>query len=463
MKNASANLIALLGSTRNLLMADNWKITLKNGTVLRYTTWDQNLTDINNYVFAASDVILTGGKIKQVRGLEVNETDLTCYPNLGVSPSMVGNIPFLQAAVQGLFDRATIERWRVFMPSPGVTVSGGQDMSVRIFLGEITEVNVTRNTCILKCKDATNLLNIYMPRRQYQPTCSWTFGDSNCTINRAALAVTSSVAAGSAYTSILCGLTQVAGYFNYGTVTFTSGNNENITRQVLNSSPGTVTLTGPFPQPLNVGDNFTITPGCSKNLAGPTQSFNGAATDGNTPQIIVTNLGTPAGAYNGLTMEFTSGTLSGQSQTIAQWQITLLGGGQGIAVMQNSFTTTPAEGDTFVIDVPFNPFNPGNVNGSVAGLLTQSVIPTNLTNADGFFSGGTIQITSGVDLGWELGVTTWVSGVAILASSLPNVPAIGDEFTLTTAPAAAMNTCTYYNNTINFGGEPYIPIPETAY
>ena len=116
------------------------------------------------------DVLIVGGKFKQVRGLEVNETDVTCYPNLGAlqgNASTVGGVPFLQAVRAGLFDRAIITRQRAFLTSwADTTVSMG---AVTLFLGEVTDSEITRNQAILKCKDATNLLNIYMPRRQYQP------------------------------------------------------------------------------------------------------------------------------------------------------------------------------------------------------------------------------------------------------------------------------------------------------
>lgn len=390
MKIASTALKTFLATSKNFAMADLWSFALKNGVTLNYTNWDIDLT-IGGVLYKSHDVILKGGKLKQTKGLEVNETELTLYPNLINAPSNVsspgflpwgllsiymgaagGSVPFLQAVTQGFFDRAVVQRLRLFMPT-------ANDLSlapVRIFLGEITGATPTRNTVVFKCKDATNILNIQMPRRQYQPTCPWTFGDANCTFNKSALTVSGVAQAGSAGTTLNCStLTQIAGYFNFGAVTFTSGNNTNVTRSVKNFGNGVVQLTGAFPQPLAAGDAFTITPGCSKNYAGQTQQFNASTT------------GTPS----------------------------------------------------------------------------LSTIFTELTNAAGFFNGGTLQFTSGANVGQVRTIVSWYNGVAVVSANFPNVPLMGDEMTLTSISTNTQSTCTGYANTAFFGGMPFVPIPETAY
>lgn len=459
MKNASSNLVTLLGDTRDLVMADLWSFTLKNGTTLNYTDWDADLT-ISATTYKSHDVLITGGKIKQTRGLEDNETDITLYPNLGApqgSPSLVGEIPFLQACVFGLFDRATAQRQRVFCPGP-ITSANPQSFAtygpVRVFLGEIDEVDITRNTAIFKCKDATHLLNIYMPRRQFQPTCSWTFGDTNCTFDVASLAVNATAGAGTTSTMILASsLTQAAGYFNYGTVEFTSGLNTGVSRSVKNFSSGVVQLNGPFPQAIATGDAFTITPGCSKNYATNSQQFNGSVQNGSTPLLILSGNGSPPGTYNGYTITFTSGILDGDSAVIGAWQ-------PNAATMATFFPTEPAVGDTFNIVSPA-----GTVvdSGTVTTPLTASVIPCGLNNANGFFNGGTLLFTSGSNVGQSQTISTWINGIATMATGFSNVPVLGDELTITSSTSANGGTCTGYANTANFGGEPFVPIPETAY
>ena len=127
---------------------------------------------------------------------------------------MIGNIPFLQALRTGLLDNATVERRRLFMPTPGDVSLG----TVRVFLGLVTEVDITRNTATVKCKDITYLLNIYMPRRQYMPTCPWAFGDSNCTFNKASLTVAPRWAPGARQTKSSATSRKPRVHFNFGNV-----------------------------------------------------------------------------------------------------------------------------------------------------------------------------------------------------------------------------------------------------
>lgn len=458
MKSATTNMQNLLGGTRILAEAFLFTFTLKNGTVLNYTTWDTDLV-ISGVTYKSHDAIITSGAIKQTRGLEPSEIQLSVYPSQGVNGepiSTVSGSPFLQAAVAGLFDRAQVQRFRVFCPGP-VNADNPQTFNtygpIRDFLGEITEVNITRNTTIFKCHDVTYLLNIYMPRRQYMPTCAWTFGDTNCGFNRASLTVASSILAGSSQTTILCALAQAAGYFNYGNIVFSSGLNNGVSRAVQQYSPGNITLTGPPPFPLNPGDTFNITPGCSKNLNANTQLFNGSVTDGNTPLYINNSNGSAAGTYNGYLMEFTSGLLNGTSATIGTWA-------PNAATLSTFFETGPAIGDTFNIVS-----TTGAVvdTGVVTTQLSASVIPLGLPGVAGFYNNGTLQFTSGANVGQQALISSWANGTATMASSFTNVPAIGDECSITTATSANGGTCTGYANTPNFGGEPFIPTPETAW
>lgn len=458
MKTAGTSMQTLLGTTRILATAYLFTITLKNGTVLTYTDWDTDLV-ISGVTYKSHDAVVTSGPVKQARGLEPNELELTFYPSQGVNGepiSMVSGSPFLQACVASLFDRASVQRARVFCPGP-VNAANPQTFNtygpIQDFLGEITEVDVTRNTAVFKCHDTTYLLNTYMPRRQFMPTCSWTFGDTNCGFNRASLTVASAVGAGSSGTNLVCALAQAAGYFNYGNVVMTSGLNNGISRAVQQYGPGAVTLTGPFPFTMNPGDTFNITPGCSKNLNANTQIFNAAVQTGNTPLFIYNSNGAAAGTYNGFTMSFTSGILSGTSATIGSWS-------PNGATLSTFFTTAPAVGDTF------NIVSSAGVivsTGSVTSPLSASVITLGLPGVAGFYNNGTLQFTSGANVGQSAIISSWANGVATCATSFPNVPAIGDECSITTATSANGGTCTGYVNTPNFGGAPFIPVPETAW
>lgn len=337
MKAVSTALNNILTGSTNYKMADLWTITLKNGTVLRYTDADINLT-YGGHTFVCNDVLCKGAGVNWTTGLESDEDEIEVYPNQGSSPSMVGAIQFKAAITYGLFDRALVRRERAFMTTWGDTTPG----TVVLFIGEITDAEATRNTAILHCRDLRYLLNINMPSRQYQPTCGFVFGDERCTINRALLSKNSAVDTGSSGSVIKCALSDAAGYFNNGVLTFTSGLNIGISRSVKYWTTGQAQLVSPFPNEPAIADTFTITPGCTKNMAGATQSFSAIASAGSTPNNIYTKLTNAPGYFNGGTIQFTSGANVGQTRTISNWQ-------NGIATVSSAFSNTPAVGDTCVI------------------------------------------------------------------------------------------------------------------
>lgn len=369
MKNASPALIAILDNNTNFLMADIWTFALKDGTNLYYTNADIDLT-VSAITYKHGDVLCDGGKVSWTTGLDVAQDEITMYPNQGASPSVIGSIPFYEAVLGGLFDRCIVTRSRLFMTAWGNTTPGG----VVLFVGEITDSKLTQNTVNFQTKDLRNLLNIFMPSRQYQPTCPWVFGDSNCTFNRSSIAVNSTVTMISG-SIISCGLSQAVGFFNNGTLKFTSGNNSGVSRSVKSWVPGQATIVAPFPIQPAVGDAFTITPGCTKNFAGAQNAFAASALSGSTPTMIYTSL----------------------------------------------------------------------------------------TNAAGYFNGGTLQFTSGLNVGQILTISSWAGGIATVSGSFTNTPTVGDECEVTAVSTNTTNSCTGHSNTQFFGGQRFLPVPETSY
>jgi hypothetical protein len=85
-------------------------------------------------------------------------------------------------------------------------------------------------------------------------------------VDRTLYQATSTVLAGTTASVIACGLVQSDGYFDLGTVAFTSGKNAGLSRSIKSYAAGSVTLTAPFPNVPQVGDTFTALPGCGKTL-----------------------------------------------------------------------------------------------------------------------------------------------------------------------------------------------------
>jgi uncharacterized phage protein (TIGR02218 family) len=120
------------------------------------------------------------------------------------------------------------------------------------------------------------------------PSCRWTLGDinsagavpnSHCTVNLPALAVTgvavTSVTSNQAFHASSLG--QADGYFTSGFLTWTSGLNNGRSADVQASalSGGSIVLQLPMLNNIQIGDLFTIYPGCQKRkLADCLNKFN---------------------------------------------------------------------------------------------------------------------------------------------------------------------------------------------
>ena len=355
MKFANTALLTILNSGNGqFIYADLWKIALRTGLTLYYTDWGANVTQ-GGVTYLSTTSLVSESKYKLQRGLAVDECDLTMNPS---SNDSVGGVSFIKAVTNGMFDRAVVTKYRQFMSAAEaqkVPVVNPAANALLLFLGEISDWEMTNMAIDFKIKSMLNLLNIQMPRRQYQPTCGFVFGDSNCTKNRSALVVSGSATLASTSSTIITGLTNTAGYFNNGVLTFTSGANVGVIRTVKSYQNGTFTLVAPFPNPVSVGDSFSATPGCNKNYAGVITNVNAAALVGSTVTTIYNTLKYASGYFNGGTLQFTSGANAGQSRAVSSWQT-------GAAYLSSGFSAAPAVGDSFTITA-----SSSNTSGSCTG------------------------------------------------------------------------------------------------
>jgi uncharacterized phage protein (TIGR02218 family) len=105
------------------------------------------------------------------------------------------------------------------------------------------------------------------------------------------------------------------------------------------------------------------------------------------------------------------------------------------------------------------------VNGTVQTGSTVNKLITNLTQADSYFDNGQLVFTSGPNSGHVVAVKQYlnVGGTVYFVVPLPALPSAGDTFTVYPGCDKTQATCTSkFSNLANFGGFPYVPVPETA-
>jgi uncharacterized phage protein (TIGR02218 family) len=277
MKAASAAMIALLGSSDQFIMADLYTITLVGGSVLRYSAAPTALI-ANGYTFALGPKF-ERSKTKVVIGTQVDELEVMLYPG---TTDLLGGASFLEAAWQGQLDGALLQLERAFMPTYGDTSPG----TVVFFAGRISDIDCTRTRIDIKCRSHLELLNIQMPRRLWQSSCTHVFGDAMCQFDRSALQATFAVGPGSTQVQIATSVTPTPeNLYAQGTITGVTGANAGSSRTVASMEGAWVYVKLAFLSPVLIGDEFQLLPGCDRTLAMCKNVFNNTTHFGGFPYI----------------------------------------------------------------------------------------------------------------------------------------------------------------------------------
>lgn len=270
MKPVSPSLLSILAS-RQFFVADLYSFTLIGGGVLRYCGGDQDII-ANGLLYAAGkstgpyfDRQDNKAKFHQKIGSSVDQLVFDVLPG---AATVLGE-PFLQAVHQGQFGGAEVTLERCFMPSYGDTRAG----TVKLFVGRVAEIDAGRSIATFTVNSHLELLNLQWPRNLYQAGCLNTLGDQACGVALASYGVAGAALSGSSASVISASIpTQFqAGYFDQGTMVFTSGANGGLTRSIRqcqfgSGGPSTITTVGPFPDAPAAGDSFILYPGCDKTL-----------------------------------------------------------------------------------------------------------------------------------------------------------------------------------------------------
>ncbi len=253
------NLITWLQTATGIRMADLYTITLKSGTVLRYTTWDTNLV-VQGNTFLTGPPHIARSAIEEKLGMDVATLEVTIEASL---TDTLNGVPVLQAIGQGLFDGAGFRIDRLFMDSKSVQI--GTVVRFSGFIGQVEEL--TRSAAKITVNAATAYLNLQLPSIILQPGCTNTLFDPRCGLSKAAFANNLTVQAGSSANKLITASAQQDTYFDNGQLVFTSGPNNGLVKAIRQFSAGVIYFNSPLPFAPNAGDSFTAYPGCDKTQA----------------------------------------------------------------------------------------------------------------------------------------------------------------------------------------------------
>jgi uncharacterized phage protein (TIGR02218 family) len=260
---------AFLGTEREFRVAALVKLSLLDGTILRYTSSDIDILS-GGFTFSSAGPPMKLGKITSKLGVEVSTLELSLYPR---PTDLINGISFYQAVQLGYIDGAVIQLEQAFLPMWGNATAG----TLIQFGGRISQVSGDRGEVRVTAKSYAELLNMAIPRNFYQPGCLHTLFDSGCSITKGSFAVAGNVSAGATTSNFTCtgdASTKPDGYFDRGTVTFNSGALNGISRTIKSQVGAAITLILPLPSVPATNVTFSAFPGCDKKLSTCIAKFN---------------------------------------------------------------------------------------------------------------------------------------------------------------------------------------------
>lgn len=267
MKTISSELSAHLASEVTTL-ATCWKVTQTNGTVKGFTDHDSDLV-VGSVTYMAS----TGFNPSAIS----HNADMA-LDHLDVA-GMLDSASLTEADIlAGLYDFAEIE---IFQVNYADLTQG----TLKLRRGWLGEVSVNKGRFVAEVQGLTQRLTKTIGEL-YSPSCRAELGDAKCTVNLTSFTDTGTVTAVTDNRRFeASGLSEAAGFFTFGKISFTSGLNNGLSMEVKAYEPGGIELALPMPYTVQVGDGFSIVAGCDKSFATCVQRFNNAVNFRGEPHV----------------------------------------------------------------------------------------------------------------------------------------------------------------------------------
>lgn len=490
--------------SRQMRRAELWTFTLANGQVVRLTTLDVDVK-VGSDVWFANGPVLSRPVSRQVAGTEVGEFEITVEPG----PSdLINGLPWPKAAKRGLLRGGRVLIERVYMPNWGNVALG----KLYHMSGRMAETHGDGGQVGITVRSDLELLNVKVPVDVVQPPCRHTLFDAGCTLSAWAFKVDGTVAGGSTASQMTSGLAQAAGYFDLGRVVIEAyadlpGIGGNFVSTPDNPN---LKITGDLeyslrmipsswrPDPSNaanyvdlISQEDTTVTNVAFNLrlqagAGTTGFLTAYWTEDGSTLRQASSTAAISTSANGVkvTIDVDNGA---SGRDVKFWQTLDF----GVTWAQIGATVTQAGvtsifNSTALLKLGVNDGGPvklagklyyaevrNGIDGPIVAKFDPSrdtlLTPLAVQAATGETwtvsqSGGTPAVLKNLaNRGQSRTVKSYTGGSFKLMYPLNAVPASGDTFFAFPGCDKLQSTCTTkFSNLPNFGGQPYVPRPETA-
>lgn len=247
-----------------------WKLTRSDQEVMGFTSHDQDIT-YDTVLYKASSGF-TPSDIQNINDLQAD--------NLSVE-GMIASDAITKADIHaGLYDEANVE---IFIVNYEAIEQGRAILKI----GKLAAIRLEGNHFSAEIKGLSDGLKDNIGRI-YSPLCRAKLGDAACGVTLSPDFIESGTVTNvtDKRNFSATALTQKSGFFDYGKITFTSGNNNGLSMEVKNfQQGGIIELVLPMAYELITGDSFTIEAGCDKRFTTCITRFNNAINFRGEPHI----------------------------------------------------------------------------------------------------------------------------------------------------------------------------------
>lgn len=257
MRSVSTDLLNLL-NTRRFERTDLYTLTLRGGTVIRWTSADKQMTFAGN-TFERGPIIQRE-RIQDVVGLETSSLDMTLSVK-SADPSdqySINGVPLIEFISRQGLNGANLKLEKAFFPSWEDPVTG----TILRFSGKVTAISgVSGLSAKLIVSSWALLLNVNYPVEVYQAGCMWTVYNEGCGLDELAFASVKTVGSGSTTTRVVVPSGGGASY-QQGRILFLTGPNTGLSRTVRSSDSTSFEVIPPLPVAPASGNTFRASFGC---------------------------------------------------------------------------------------------------------------------------------------------------------------------------------------------------------
>lgn len=259
LRSCSPALATALASGQKLWSADLFYLQFASGSNRRYTSWETDLKIVDFTYISAKPWI---------RRSRWGVTNTMVVPEMTVTFMAQNDAPNMKTlAHNGLFDGATMDMSRLFMPTPGDVTTLG---TIDIFFGDVGAVDIIGTEITLRVKGRNNRLDVPAPRNLYQTGCLHTFCDPGCTLSAGSFTATYTVGTSPAPSKTFLPWTSAPGTpadYLSGKLTMLTGTSAGQVRTIVGADATGLTLAYPLYALPVTGDTFSALKGCAKTAA----------------------------------------------------------------------------------------------------------------------------------------------------------------------------------------------------